>query len=148
MTKEYRCPEYFVALLEHLDYELTRIKENILQEDYYSPFTNSGNQFKTDVFEVRAYYWGDDEAEIDKPNFKCGKFEVSWYKRLGRETTINKKLTPRKAIKIFNKCMESLYLYEWQNDDSFRKYGEPTTLRDIKGNQRLSPNLLARLRLK
>ena len=148
MTKEYRCPEYVIALLEHLEYELTRIQENITQEDYYSPFSNSGSEFKTDVFEARAYYWGDDESEIDKPNFKCGNFEISWYKHLGRDTTINRRITPRKAIKIFNKCMKSLYDYEWQNDDSLNKYGQPTTLEDIRGNQRLRPNLFTRLRLK
>lgn len=33
---------------------------------------------------------------------------MSWYKYLGRGMTMNKKITPDEAVKIFDKCIKSL----------------------------------------
>lgn len=111
------CPQYIVALLKDLSGELERVQWNINQEEYESPFQNTGNEFKTDVFEVHAYYWGDDEKLIDRPNFKCGDVEISWYKRLGRGTTINKRISRRKMEKIYLKCLVSILQWEYDHDD-------------------------------
>ncbi len=45
------CPEYIIALLFYIEEELDRIMWNIHQEEYDSPFRNSGNVkgFRTDV---------------------------------------------------------------------------------------------------
>lgn len=116
----FELPRYVEALLESLEIELDRIMWNITQEEYDSPFRNTGNTFEDiDTFQVRAYYWGDDERQIDLPNFKCGDIEISWYKHLGRGATINKPITPEKAIKMYNECMGALQNYEREKNTYF-----------------------------
>lgn len=114
--KVFETPRYMDALLESIESELERIMWNITQEEYDSPFRNTGNEFVCDTFEVHAYYWGDDEKEIERPNFKCGDIEIHWYKHVGRGCTINKPITPETAIKMYNKCVEALLKYERAND--------------------------------
>ena len=107
-VKQYECPEYLSALLRDVDRRLCVLMWNINQEEYDSPFANSGNVegFKNDTFEVHAFSWDND---YEQPfNFKCGDFEVSWYKYLGRGMTMNRKIAPDEAIEIFNKCAKSL----------------------------------------
>ena len=116
-----RPPEYITALLSYLEEELNRIMWNINQEEYNSPFRNSGNVegFKTDVFEVHAYDWGWDYSDESGPqpvNFKCGDFEITWYKHLGRGMWANKKISEKEAVEIFNKCLMSLWEYEYEQD--------------------------------
>lgn len=114
------CPEYIVALLFYIEEELDRIMRNIHQEEYDSPFRNSGNVkgFKTDVFEVHAYDWGDEPQPF---NFKYGDIEISWYKHLRRGTVCNRQITPKEAVKMFNDCMNSLSDYEDIHDpDPYR----------------------------
>lgn len=82
------------------------IKEYDFKPEYDSPFRNSGNSYKNKVFEVQAYSW-DDEVHQEY-NFKCGDVEISWYKYLGRDTTINDNYEEKYIIEIFNKCIESL----------------------------------------
>ena len=60
-----------------------------------------GATFKNDVFEMRPFYWGDCQHEGDEeecrditcpanlPNFKCGGFEVRWYKYIGRSMEVD-----------------------------------------------------------
>ena len=105
-NQQYDCPRWVVALLDSLDSELDRVMWNIHQEEYQSPFENTANTFKNDVFEVQAYSWNED---IEQPyNFKCDDIEISWYKYLGRDTTINGKYEPQKIIDMFNKCLNSI----------------------------------------
>ena len=110
------CPEYIAAFLCYIEQELDRVMWNINQEDYPSPFRNTGNEFVCDTFEVHAYYWGDDENLINKPNFKWKDIEISWYKHIGRDLTINKEITPRKAIKLLTECLAAIRDYETKND--------------------------------
>ena len=105
-NQAYECPEWIIALLETLENELDRIMWNIYQQEYANPFRNSGNEFKNKVFEVQAYNWNDDVEQLY--NFKCDDVEISWYKYLGRDTTINDNFEEKYIIKIFNKCLESL----------------------------------------
>ena len=102
----YDCPDWIVALLQTISEKLDIVMWNKFQEEYDSPFKNTGNSFKNDTFEVQAYNW-DDEIE-QQYNFKCGDVEISWYKYLGRDTTINDDYEEKYIIEMFNKCMESL----------------------------------------
>ena len=105
-NQQYECPKWIVALLKELDNQLDRVMWNNTQKEYPSPFENTANSFKNDVFEVQAYDWNDD---IEQPyNFKCEDIEISWYKYLGRDTTINGEYEPQKIIDMFNKCLKSI----------------------------------------
>ena len=105
-NQQYECPRWIVALLNELDNQLDRVMWNIHQEEYQSPFENTANSFENDVFKVQAYDWNDD---IEQPyNFKCEDIEISWYKYLGRDTTINGEYEPQKIIDMFNKCLKSI----------------------------------------
>lgn len=105
-NQQYECPRWIVALLNELDNQLDRVMWNNTQKEYHSPFENTANSFKNDVFEVQAYDWNDD---VEQPyNFKCGNIEISWYKYLGRDTTINGEYEPQVIIDMFNKCLKSI----------------------------------------
>lgn len=95
------------AVLSFIRDELDIYKWNQTQRIFPSPFNNTGNSFKNDIFEVNAYYWGDDEKESKKPNFKCGDFEVRWYKYLGRGMSWTE-ITHDELNKILDKCVKSL----------------------------------------
>lgn len=101
----YECPEYVITLLRGIERKLDIIMWNKEQREYESPFCNTGNSFKNDVFEVNAYDWNLDNETI---NFKWKDLEISWYKYLGRGTTMNRELDNAEAIKMFEECMESL----------------------------------------
>ena len=105
-NQQYECPRWIVALLKELDNQLDRVMWNNTQKEYSSPFENTSNSFKNNVFEVQAYDWNDD---VEQPyNFKCDDIEISWYKYLGRDTTINGEYKPQKIIDMFNKCLQSI----------------------------------------
>ena len=80
MNKTY-FPQVVESVLHTIDNELRRCYWNKNQQELESPFSNTGNSFKTDVFEVEAYCW-------DTPdhwwNFKYKNFEAAWYKHLSR----------------------------------------------------------------
>ena len=105
-NQQYNCPRWIVALLNELNNQLNRVMWNIHQEEYQSPFENTANSFKNDVFEVQAYNWDDEVHQLY--NFKCDDIEISWYKYLGRDTTINGEYEPQKIIDMFNKCLQSI----------------------------------------
>lgn len=104
----YVCPKYVVALLSEISRMLDIVMHNkgMTYNDYDSPFSNTGNSYKNDVFEVQAYSW-DDEHRQDY-NFKWRDVEISWYKYLGRDTTINGEYSYQYMIMMFDKCMASL----------------------------------------
>lgn len=145
------CPKYIVALLRDIEHKLEVAQENVTQKPYDSPFQNTGNIFKTDVFEVYAYYWGDDERLINKPNFKCGDLEISWYKHLGRGTAINKRISRRKMEKIYLKCLISIEAWEdeYSPDDmgfKLKDYGwEKREYKYLKGYESYKANFFLRL---
>lgn len=102
---EYPCPEYITALLKEIDFKLSIAYWNQFQKEFESPFGNTGNSFKNDVFEVISYDWNDENQEY---NFKCGEIEISWYKYLGRSMTINGKYKVYDIIDMYNRCIESI----------------------------------------
>lgn len=103
---EYDCPEWIIALLQSLDYELGIAMWNVYQKEYDSPFMNTGNEFIGKNFEVHAYNWNEDVEQ--EYNFKCGDIEISWYKYLGRGTTINNIYDTDYIIQMYNMCLEEI----------------------------------------
>ena len=68
------------------------------------------DEFKNDVFEIRPYYWGDDDEEAELPNFKHYEsgLEIRRYKYIGRGMSVNKPTCPRCFANIFADCLNSL----------------------------------------
>lgn len=99
--------ELVVSALRAIEESLDIYMWNKTQEGYESPFGNTGNFFKNDVFEVNAYYWGDDEEEMKKSNFKYKNIEISWYKYLGRGMDISE-MTYEELNEMLNDCIKSL----------------------------------------
>ena len=84
--------EVFIKLLDALDMEC-----------------HAGN-FENDVFIVRPYYWGDDEAIMKLPNFeyKPTGFTMSWYKYALRDAYCSHDITFEDFTKMIDKCLESV----------------------------------------
>lgn len=49
-----------------------------------------------------------DDCPTILPNFKCGDFEVQWYKYIGRGMSVNRKISRNELKEIFRKCLASL----------------------------------------
>ena len=102
----YECPRWVIALLKDIDDALQTSYWNKNQKRMESPFQNTGNSYEGKCFEVHAYNWDD---ETPQPfNFKCGKIEISWYKYLGRDTTVNGEYSPQEYISMYNKIIKEL----------------------------------------
>lgn len=109
--------ELIVAALEKIESELDRVMWNIHQEEYSSPFMNTGNSFKCDTFEVSAYDWDWDMEEESgeaepKPNFKWRNFEFWWYKYLGRGDYANREISNDELNEMLNDCLRTIIKYE------------------------------------
>lgn len=113
MKEWFDCPQYITALLEDIRYTIEILYWNKFQEEYQdNPFSNSGNVegYKNSTFEVHAYNW----VKEDQPyNFKCGDIEISWYKYLGRGMMINKEISEKEAVEMYDNCLASLDV--WNN---------------------------------
>ncbi|MEK7627787.1 MAG: hypothetical protein AAB421_00005 [Patescibacteria group bacterium] len=48
------------------------------------------------------------DCRLVVPNFRCGDFEVTWYKRIGRSTAISREITCAEAYELFRRCITSL----------------------------------------
>ena len=111
-------PQYIQAFLDKIEHELDRIMWNINQEEYDSPFRNSGNVdgFVCDTFEAHAYEWDYDNEPTYDYNFKYKDIEITWYKHSGRGTCINRYITPDEAITMLNDCLGALLRYEQEHE--------------------------------
>lgn len=104
--KEYAVSELVEASLSAISDELCRVMWNLHQKEYSSPFSNTGNSFKNEVFEAHAYSWNDD---VEQPfNFKFGDMEISWYKYLGRGMSANQVITPDACCAMLDACLQSI----------------------------------------
>ncbi len=119
VNQQLNCPEYIVALLRDVDRQLKRIMWNIKQEEYESPFDNTANSFQLGNFEIQAFNWNDDVSQeynfiykVDKTKANMPDLKISWYKYLGRDTTINQKLDENVMVDIYNDIMNQLYEFE------------------------------------
>lgn len=70
------------AFLAQLGYEIETKEWNEQQEEFQAPIHNAGTCYKTDMFTMRSYYWGDEEKYINQYNFECPQYDVkcNWYK--------------------------------------------------------------------
>lgn len=104
--------ELFLAIFERIEEEMSRAYWNVHQEDMWSPFRNTGGEYANDTFEVRAYYWGNDEELENLPNFsyKNGEFTATWYKYVGRNLNVECKvpITLEYLNTMLNDCIESI----------------------------------------
>lgn len=145
-NQNYKCPEFVLSLLRDIDRELRLTMFAINHEDYESPFDNTGNSFTElkDVFEVQAYNWNDEESQDYNFIFKGenGKdIKISWYKYLGRDTTINVNITQvndsinnflkTTIIKHYEKCIEALKKYRIENEN-YSRFNPTKTETNIK----------------
>lgn len=104
--KQVAVPDYVESHLRTIESELERVMWNRHQEDYSSPFGNTGNSYKNATFEVVAYSW--DETTEQPFNFKWKDFEISWYKYCGRGMSMNKSMSPAKAAEMLTECLDSI----------------------------------------
>lgn len=111
---QHAVPDIMHAALAMISDELTRIMENHHQRDYFSPFNNSGTEFKSDVFHVEAYSWGDDDQPY---NFAWKDLRISWYKRMGRGMSSNIEITPDMASACLADCLAYLEKLEAEHDE-------------------------------
>lgn len=118
-NQHFECPRYVVALLRDLDRQLDRIMWNIYQEKYDSPFDNSANSFELGNFKIQAYSWDDSVEQeynfiykVDKSKANIDDIKISWYKYLGRDTTINQKLDYSIMIDMYNDVLNQLLDFE------------------------------------
>lgn len=135
-------PDYVQAAFSLIDEELARVMWNINQEEFDSPFSNTGEQFKNDVFEVEAYSW-DDEYD-QKYNFKWKDYKVRWYKHCKRDPQANRDITPEECSQMLSECLESIRAMDIDEDDLLtsqeKKHyclhcGEPTEFKELQNGK-------------
>lgn len=117
--QQYNCPNYIVALLREIDRQLNRIMWNIYQKEYNSPFNNTGNSFELGNFKVMAYNWNEEVEQdynfiykVDKTKSNLDDIKISWYKYLGRDTTINQEIDSSIIVDMFDDIIDQLHNYE------------------------------------
>ena len=135
-------PDYVQAAFSLIDEELARVMWNINQEEFDSPFSNTGEQFKNDVFEVEAYSW-DDEYD-QKYNFKWKDYKVRWYKHCKRDPQANREISADECATMLNECLESIRAMDIDEDDLLtsqeKKHyclhcGEPTEFKELQNGK-------------
>jgi len=106
-TGRYNCPEWVEALFFYIKEEMERVYWNVKQEQW------DGNADPgIPLIEWRPYYWGDDETEAEKPNFRFSTVEFRWYKNPGRGMSLNCELSHDEWIEWFELVLEHLRKYE------------------------------------
>jgi hypothetical protein len=108
--KQYPVPTILEACLNMIEDRLNMYQYNLTQREYDSPFKNTGNSFKNEAFEVRAYDWGWDSS-IDKKqpyNFKWQDVEICWYKYIGRGMFMNRDVNLNEIEEMLTECLKSL----------------------------------------
>ena len=105
--KGYVCPEYVVALFEHIIKEIERVYWNRNQKKW-----NKEDDVKIPKIKHRPYYEGEDEKEIRKPNFTFDIIKLRWSRNFGREMTSNKEYTVAQWRRWFDRCLKQIRKYE------------------------------------
>lgn len=109
----YDAPDFVTAGFMLLENEIQRVEFNRRQKTFESPLSSGAFNltemiYKNKVFQIHAYYWGENRRLKARPNFKCGKFEVFWYKYMGRGMTMNQNVDANQFFRIIEKCMKYL----------------------------------------
>lgn len=98
---------------ESLEHALFLLGENVVAaaeargERMGNPFSNTGERFKNDVFEVQAYSWDEDEEQPF--NFAWRDLRVSWYKYAGRGMSVNMKVDVHLVNEMLVECLGSIW---------------------------------------
>jgi len=114
--QNYEVSNLLMAALHEIEGELCRVMENITQKTYHSPFENYAEHFVCPTFEAHSYSWTDDNQEY---NFKWKDVKISWYKYLGRGTSINRLISNDEIEILLEECLEALQKYEKENCENF-----------------------------
>lgn len=113
----YNVPSYVEAALNKIDTELDRVMWNIHQEEYESPFSNSGNEYRDKIFEVEAYDWDEDSQQ--EYNFKWRDYKIRWYKYCGRGMEANRYISPQECAEMLDECLADISGLDIDEDDLF-----------------------------
>ena len=111
--KEYEVSELFYAALRSISNEWDRVMWNIHQKCLDNPFSNSGQKWKCDTFEVESYSWDFDKEQ--EYNFKWNDIKVSWYKYLGRGMSVNVDISLKQIDELLKDCLDALRKLEKEN---------------------------------
>jgi hypothetical protein len=119
LSHQVQASNLLIAALREIQRKLDIVMCNRSQEEYNSPFANTGNHFYHALvpFEVDAYSW--DETSEQDYNFKWRDIRISWYKYLGRLTYVNVELTSVQIEELLKDCLAGL-----------NKFNEETKRRD------------------
>lgn len=98
--QQHECPEKVQSVLDSLQSAWYSVRGD------ENPFSNTGARFDGVKFKAHAYSWNDDEEQ--EFNFAWRDVRVSWYKYLGRGTTINRDMTDDEVIEMLRECMAEL----------------------------------------
>ena len=125
-THRYECDDFIEALMFGLRRELERCYWNWNQEqlDERKDWELVGLDLG---FEYRRYYWGDEEDEAGRPNFKFGSVVINWYKHVGRGMSTNVDWNEKQWREWFDEAMKAIRLYDscgqfrhhaWRDEDA------------------------------
>lgn len=128
-THRYECDDFIEALIFALKKELDRCYWNWHQQQLDE--RKDWELIDADLgFEYRRYYWGDEEDECQRPNFKFGPVVINWYKHIGRGMSCNVDWTEKqwrdwfdgamKAIRLYDRCLQFTH-QEFRDKDAGRE---------------------------
>lgn len=77
-----------------------------IADDQDNPHVNARGGITTKLFCVNPYYWGDDEREIERPNFIYHPtgYSLMWYKYPLRDSYANHELTYEDFDSMLTDC--------------------------------------------
>lgn len=112
---EHACPAWVDALVRDLLNEIDRVFWNVNQREW-----DKFEDPKIPGIEFRPYYWGRDDAEAEKPNFKHAaivagapvEVEVRWYKHPMRSSSLNVLPDPAIMIPWFESALTAIHAYD------------------------------------
>ena len=113
----YDVPNYVEAALDKIDTELDRVMWNVSQEEYESPFGNTGRGYKDDIFEAEAYDWDEDSEQ--EYNFKWRDYKIRWYKYCGRGMESNRYMSPQECAEMLDECLADIRSLDVDEEELF-----------------------------
>lgn len=130
VNQQLNCPRYIVALLRDIQRQLDRIMWNIYQKEYDNPFENTANTFELGNFKIQAFNWNDEVEQefnflykVDKIKANMPDLKISWYKYLGRDTTINQEIDENVMVSIYDDIIKQLLEFESKEMTAKGVYG-------------------------
>ena len=99
-----------VDVLRGIERELERCYWNKHHKEFNSPFRNTSEEYTNNTFTIRAYYWGDDEELMHKPNFQYKGLKVYWYKYCPRGCVAecDQEVTMKYLVQMHEDCVRAI----------------------------------------